>query len=902
MDYRSLHGKTVAELRTLAKLNQVKLPAGSTKSVIIDLLLQADQHQKQALSAADASVQPLTEGERTSKNPSENVSGAQDAERGEMDGAGAQPDMPSETAEKKPARRGRPRLGENRPVRQTSSAAKEHKARKTEQAEMKPEPMPQKPVQAEVKPEPMPQKPVQAEVKPEPMVQKPVQAEVKPEPMAQKPVQAEVKPEPMVQKPVQAEMKAEPMAQKPVQAEMKSEPMAQNPVQAEMKPEPMAQNPVRAEMKSEPMAQNPVQAEAEKVNSEGRFIHAAAKHAQIDRQSVQEHEKNSPVVSDRTADEPAPSAEPAAGNAGQAEEHAREGAPGEERHYMRASFRDQRVPYVRPNRYQQNAPHEQGGEQGSYYARGVQRPYGAPGMRTANGGMNPAQGRFVPRTPGMNAPRPYGGGYQNNNLSNYQSNNASGYQNNSASGYQNSGAEGYERRPYDPARRSYEPQNRRYYSDEAHKEGAEGYQAADVSVGERRSENPYRYRRENNYYNAELGTSNPAVSDMLSSSECGEGEGVLEIHPDGYGFLRAENYMPGTKDVYVSMAQIRRFNLRTGDLVCGKTRPTREGDRYNGLFYITSVNGESPEQAQRRQPFDELVPIYPNERLRLEDAQGESDMALRLIDIVAPVGKGQRGLIVSQPKAGKTVLLKKIANAITRNYPDIHLIVLLIDERPEEVTDMQRSIKGDVVYSTFDELPENHTRAAEMVLERSKRLVEQGKDVVVLLDSITRLARAYNLVIPPTGRTLSGGLDPGALHKPKRFFGAARNIENGGSLTIIATALVETGSRMDDIIFEEFKGTGNMEIHLDRKLSEKRIFPAIDLNKSGTRREDLLLTAEELDGVYSIRKVLSNNNNQDAAEQLIGMMEKTANNQDFFKRLKSWMTIYEKDGYTLSGR
>ncbi len=410
-----------------------------------------------------------------------------------------------------------------------------------------------------------------------------------------------------------------------------------------------------------------------------------------------------------------------------------------------------------------------------------------------------------------------------------------------------------------------------------------------------------RPRREN-AYTPELGTTNPAVPELIASGECRDGEGVLEIHPEGYGFLRAENCLPGPNDVYVSIAQIRRFNLRTGDFVQGKTRPTREGDRYGGLIYINSINGLPPEQAAARRPFDQLVPIYPEERLRLEREDEKNDLALRAIDIVAPIGKGQRGLIVSQPKAGKTILLKKIANSITRGYPDVHLMVLLIDERPEEVTDMQRSIKGEVVYSTFDEVPENHTRVAEMVLERAQRLVECGKDVVILLDSITRLSRAYNLVIPPTGRTLSGGLDPGALHKPKRFFGAARNIENGGSLTIIATALVETGSRMDDIIFEEFKGTGNMEIHLDRALSEKRIFPAIDLNKSGTRREELLMNKEELDGAYTIRRLLSNSNNQETAENLIGMLDKTSSNREFFQRLKGWMTVYEKDGYTHSGR
>ena len=407
-------------------------------------------------------------------------------------------------------------------------------------------------------------------------------------------------------------------------------------------------------------------------------------------------------------------------------------------------------------------------------------------------------------------------------------------------------------------------------------------------------------RREGN--SADYQTSNPAVANMLVSGECRDGAGVLELHPDGYGFLRAENYLPGTKDVYVSIAQIRRFNLRTGDHILGKTRPNREGDRYSGLIFINEINGETPDRALRRRRFEDLTPLYPDERLRMESQDKKTDLALRVIDMIAPIGKGQRGLIVSQPKAGKTVLLKKIANAITENHSEAHLIVLLIDERPEEVTDMQRSIQGEVVYSTFDEVPENHTRCAEMVIERAQRLVEHGRDVVILLDSITRLARAYNLVVPPTGRTLSGGLDPGALHKPKRFFGAARNIEFGGSLTIIATALVETGSRMDDIIYEEFKGTGNMELHLDRKLSEKRIFPAIDLNKSGTRREELLLTQAELDGVYQVRRLMSNNGNQETAEQLIGMMEKTTDNEEFFKKLKSWIGVYEKDGYTYSGR
>ncbi len=419
---------------------------------------------------------------------------------------------------------------------------------------------------------------------------------------------------------------------------------------------------------------------------------------------------------------------------------------------------------------------------------------------------------------------------------------------------------------------------------------AQPQEAASAAEGER--------QRPEGYYNAEYRTSNPATVEMLTTGECGDGAGVLEIQPDGYGFLRAENCLPGPNDVYISIAQIRRFNLRNGDYVVGKTRAQREGDRYSAMMYITEVNGLSPEQTAERPRFEDLVPIYPNQRLRLEPREGTGDLSLRLIDMLAPIGKGQRGMIVSQPKAGKTTLLKKVANAITEQYPEVHLIVLLIDERPEEVTDMQRSIKGEVIYSTFDEEPEHHTRVSEMVLARAQRLVESGKDVVVLLDSITRLARAYNLTITPTGRSLSGGLDPGALFKPKRFFGAARNIENGGSLTIIATALVETGSRMDDIIFEEFKGTGNMELHLDRKLSDRRVFPAIDLLKSGTRREELLLTEEEMSGEYQVRKML-NGRQQEMYEQLIELMTKTSNNADFFARLKGWLAVYEKEGYSL---
>ena len=413
---------------------------------------------------------------------------------------------------------------------------------------------------------------------------------------------------------------------------------------------------------------------------------------------------------------------------------------------------------------------------------------------------------------------------------------------------------------------------------------------------------PYQGReyRQEGYYNAEYNTSNPAVPEILESGECEDAEGILEIMPDGYGFLRRDNYMPGANDVYISNSQIRRFNLRTGDLVAGKTRQTVESKRYVALMYITAVHGIPPEEAMLRKPFEELVPIFPDERLTLEtsDPEGKKNsLAIRLIDLIAPIGKGQRGMIVSPPKAGKTTLLKEIAHGIAENYPDVHLIVLLIDERPEEVTDMQRSIKGEVVYSTFDELPEHHTRVAEMVMERALRLVEMNKDVVVLMDSITRLTRAYNLTINSTGKTLSGGMDPGALHKPKRFFGAARNIEGGGSLTVIATALVETGSRMDDMVYEEFKGTGNMEIHLDRKLSEKRIFPAVDIYKSGTRREELLLSEEELASVNSIRRMLSSGNTAEATEQIIGLLEKTETNKEFVQRIQNFNNAYSKEGF-----
>jgi len=360
-------------------------------------------------------------------------------------------------------------------------------------------------------------------------------------------------------------------------------------------------------------------------------------------------------------------------------------------------------------------------------------------------------------------------------------------------------------------------------------------------------------------------------------------QGVLEILPDGYGFLRPFAYVPSHDDIYVSPSQIRRFGLRTGDKVAGQVRAPKETERFYALLRVESVNGYAPEQAAERLHFEALIPIFPNERITLETQNG--DVSCRIIDLIAPLGRGQRGLIVAPPKAGKTFLLKKIANAVTTNCPEVDLMVLLIDERPEEVTDMQRSVQGEVVSSTFDEPPENHVKVSEMLLERAKRLVEHKRDVVILLDSITRLARAYNLVVPPSGRTLSGGVDPTALHKPKRFFGAARNIEEGGSLTILATALVETGSRMDEVIFEEFKGTGNMELVLDRKLSEKRVFPAIDVKRSGTRREELLLSKEELELVWNLRRMFASYGTSEIIEMLIDAMQKTRGNRDLLRAL-----------------
>lgn len=371
-----------------------------------------------------------------------------------------------------------------------------------------------------------------------------------------------------------------------------------------------------------------------------------------------------------------------------------------------------------------------------------------------------------------------------------------------------------------------------------------------------------------------------------------EANGILEVMPDGYGFIRCANYMPGENDVYVAPSQIRRFGLKTGDVLVGNKRVKTQQEKFSALLYIKTINGYSVEEAMKRCNFEDMTPIFPDERIKLE--MPGSSIAMRVMDLVSPIGKGQRGMIVSPPKAGKTTLLKQVAKSILRNEPDMHMLILLIDERPEEVTDIREAIEGpnvEVIYSTFDELPEHHKRVSEMVIGRAKRLVEHGKDVVILLDSITRLTRAYNQVVPPSGRTLSGGLDPAALHMPKRFFGAARNLRNGGSLTILATALVDTGSKMDDVVYEEFKGTGNMEMVLDRRLSEKRIFPAIDLQKSGTRREDLLLNPEELEAINVMRKALNGMKADEAADRILDMFARTRNNQEFVNTVKKMKFI-----------
>ena len=424
------------------------------------------------------------------------------------------------------------------------------------------------------------------------------------------------------------------------------------------------------------------------------------------------------------------------------------------------------------------------------------------------------------------------------------------------------------------------------YQNRQNQNGEQTYQNRQAQNGEQ----PYQNRQNQNNEQPVYQNNRDEVAEK-SQEEMDSGvpaSGILEVMPDGFGFIRCENFLPGENDVYVSPTQIRRFNLKTGDIINGNRRVKTSNEKFAALLYIKNVNGYPVSALERRPNFEDLTPIFPNSRLHME-TQGKSSTAMRVLDLLAPIGKGQRGMIVSPPKAGKTTLLKQVAQAVTTNHPDMHMIILLIDERPEEVTDIKESVVGnnvEVIYSTFDELPERHKRVSEMVIERAKRLVEHGRDVIILLDSITRLARAYNLVVPPSGRTLSGGLDPAALHMPKRFFGAARNMREGGSLTILATALVDTGSRMDDVIYEEFKGTGNMELVLDRKLSEKRIFPAIDILKSGTRRDDLLLSRDEAEAVDIVRKATNSLKPEDSVERILDLFAQTRTNREFVEVAK----------------
>ena len=424
------------------------------------------------------------------------------------------------------------------------------------------------------------------------------------------------------------------------------------------------------------------------------------------------------------------------------------------------------------------------------------------------------------------------------------------------------------------------------YQNRQNQNGEQTYQNRQAQNGEQ----PYQNRQNQNNEQPAYQNNRDEIAEK-SQEEMDSGvpaSGILEVMPDGFGFIRCENFLPGENDVYVSPTQIRRFNIKTGDIINGNRRVKTSNEKFAALLYIKNVNGYPVSALERRPNFEDLTPIFPNSRLHME-TQGKSSTAMRVLDLLAPIGKGQRGMIVSPPKAGKTTLLKQVAQAVTNNHPDMHMIILLIDERPEEVTDIKESVVGnnvEVIYSTFDELPERHKRVSEMVIERAKRLVEHGRDVIILLDSITRLARAYNLVVPPSGRTLSGGLDPAALHMPKRFFGAARNMREGGSLTILATALVDTGSRMDDVIYEEFKGTGNMELVLDRKLSEKRIFPAIDILKSGTRRDDLLLSRDEAEAVDIVRKATNSLKPEDSVERILDLFAQTRTNREFVEVAK----------------
>ena len=847
MDYQSLHNKTVVELRKLAKDMGVRVPAGTNKSTLIDMLLEADRAAAQARNAAKQAAEAAAPAGKPA------VSADKAAGAGKLE---ASADKAEAEPAAEPVRRGRkPKAAASEEaLKPARGVAKRGRAPKAQKAADPGEAAEQVPAAGSgdaknavvpastavpVEAAPAEKSSVESASAGKSSVEKAGEdSGAKESPAeAQKPTVSAAEPAVDAAKATAAEQTARPA----------ESPMAVSSVPAE------------ARREAEPAARIPEGSEKPALieNGEARVAIRTGDGAYRPRNG---EDALRPAMRPRTP-EAARGDSPQHQNARYGRPQGR-GVPTDNRPQRYAPDAANRVPRATGNRYARpgDAPRLYDNGQGRGYEAAQNRPYD-------------------------NRQSGYDGG-QNRSYDNRQSGYEGGqnrvYENRQAGGYdvsQNRPVEGVQGRVNDA------PTQPRSAIQES---------AAPEAGVEREAP---RQRVEQPSYGGEYRTSVPA-SEGPTVGEYGEGAGVLEIQPDGYGFLRAENCLPGPNDVYISIAQIRRFCLRNGDYVEGKTRPQREGDRYSAIMYISKVNGESPERAVERPRFEDLVPIYPEERLRLEAKGGRQDLSMRLIDMLAPIGKGQRGMIVSQPKAGKTTLLKKVANAITANYPEVHLIVLLIDERPEEVTDMKRSIDGEVVYSTFDEVPENHTRVSEMVLDRAQRLVEMGKDVVVLMDSITRLARAYNLTITPTGRSLSGGLDPGALFKPKRFFGAARNIENGGSLTIIATALVETGSRMDDIIFEEFKGTGNMELHLDRKLSDRRVFPAIDLLRSGTRREELLLSEDEMNGEIQVRRML-NGRQQEMYEQLIDLMTKTSCNAEFFAKLKGWLAVYEKDGYSL---
>lgn len=853
----------MAALRQIAKEKGLASPLPAKKAELIAVLNGAPQAaekpaQPEKTAGAPAAEKPAAEPKKPGRKP--RATQSETAQSGLLPAEKPDEKKPADAAEKapQPVKRGR------KPAAEKTIA--ENKEKKTAEK-------PGETVKKLGEPEKTaaPEKPVATE-KPVPGAEKPAApAQL---PVAEKPQEnaprRRGRPPRAAQPPKNIEKAAETPAEKAVEkpVEKRVEKPAESPAEAKPGTEKAIDEPPRETTSNEARPQKAQQ------NRPATRRGRPPRNAQPGEKPAQQAEKSAPVQRAEKTEQPAAkpmAAQPALPQEKKAE--APEVKPvektAEKPAVKPAAPRD-----AQPPRQQMNAPRQSFAPVSQNAAPSSQDAQSVPGhtnpqwRRPANQPQE-QRGGFPPQQPQQQENRPQQGFQPRTATRVYSS-------------YQPGAQQGYQQRMRPAFNMAAQP---RYYS--AQVEPQDGYSqtpAQEIRTRPQREWTP------------------PASDAPMPEGDFGEGGGVLEMHPDGYGFLRANLYSASNNDIYVSIAQIRRFALKNGDYVTGKTRPARDGDRYSALVYIDKVNDLPADQAARRKAFEDLTPIYPNKRITLENAANSKDLAIRLIDFIAPIGFGQRAMIVSPPKAGKTVLLKKIANAITDNFPDVHLIMLLIDERPEEVTDIKRSVKGEVVYSTFDELPENHTRVSEMVIDRAQRLVECGKDVVILLDSLTRLARAYNAIAPQTGRALSGGLGPGVLHKPKRFFGAARNIEEGGSLTIIATALIETGSRMDDVIYEEFKGTGNMEIHLDRKLSEKRIFPAIDLAKSSTRHEELLLTEAEMDGVTAVRKVLSSTGVADATEQLMGMLERTKTNGEFFQRLKEWLALWEKEGYTVTNR